>query len=193
MSVEVITGPMFSGKTTELYKKITRWVDVSGTKALIINHSYNTREFTSHSSYKGISEKIDTQNNSDLWKVDVTQYNIIGVDEANFFDELLAPITKWALQGKHIVVAGIDSDFKGRSFGTIAELLPISDSFVKLTAICSRCLKDTESRGEVITPCNITPAPFTEKLVKDEKIKDVGGADKYIAVCRRHHSYLYKL
>jgi thymidine kinase len=197
MSVEVITGPMFSGKTTELFKRVTRWVDVTGSKALIINHIYDKKRHTSptqksstHSSYKGLSEKIDIQMEDDLSSVDVTEYTIIGIDEANFFNDLFAYVNKWALQGKHIVVVGIDSDFKGARFGTISDLLPISDSFVKLTAICSRCLRETEERGEIITPCNITPAPFTEKIVKDDKITDVGGSDKYIAVCRKHHSYL---
>jgi thymidine kinase len=195
MSVDCITGPMFSGKTTEFNKKITTWVDVTGAKALIINHTFDNRDVknivSSHSSsYKGLSDKINVKATSSLLSIDVSEYTIIGIDEANFFDDLFESVKSWSKDGKHVVVAGIDGDFRATQFGNIADLLSISDSFVKLTAICSKCLRETESRGEVITPCNITPAPFTEKLAKDDKIRDVGGSDKYIAVCRKHHTYL---
>ncbi len=72
-------------------------------------------------------------------------------------------------------------------FGYISKLLPMADKFVKLNAVCVLCNKELTDRGESITPMNITPAPFTKKITEDTTLIDIGGADKYIAVCRKHH------
>lgn len=196
MSLEVVTGPMFSGKSTELNRKITRLVDVLNTDALIINHSSDTRDtlngISSHSSsYKGLSDKVDIIFSTRLKDVDVTDYHIIGVDEANFFDHLYEDINRWVENGKHIVVVGLDSDFRGKKFGNIADLLPISDTFVKKSAICYKCLKDVEAKNKLVTPNDLVDAPFTEKLSNTDVVTpDIGGSDKYIPVCRKHHSFL---
>ena len=72
-------------------------------------------------------------------------------------------------------------------FGYISKLLPIADNFVKLNAICTVCTQDIINKGEKVTPTNVTPAPFTKKIIEGNDLIDVGGKDKYIAVCRKHH------
>jgi thymidine kinase len=196
MSLQVFTGCMFSGKSTNLIREINKFTDINkNNKALIITHQFDTRDITnvisSHSSaYKGLSSNIDTLSCQQLSTVDVTNYTIIGIDEINFFsdeDDLIKTIKSWLLYEKHIICAGLDGDAHMNHFGYISRLLPIADSFVKLNAICNICIKELLEKGETITPINTTPAPFTKKITNDETIIDVGGSDKYIAVCRKHH------
>jgi thymidine kinase len=194
MSLTVYTGPMFSGKTSMLIKEITKYADISDKRCtLLINHVLDTRDeakiISSHSSlYKGLSEKVDVVSLKMLSQVDISNYTVIGIDESNFFLDLVESVLKWLKVGKHIICVGLDSDHQMRPFGKIKELLHVADSFVKLTAVCSLCNAEILARGDQITPLNIVPAPFTDKITADnDNLIDIGGNDKYIAVCRKHH------
>lgn len=197
MSLSVATGPMFSGKTSYMVKEVCKYTDLSSSVsyAVVINHSLDDRDreklVSSHASlYKGLSDKVDVVSTPKLADVDVSGYVVIGVDEANFFDDLVETVRTWLDQGKHIICAGLDSDFKMRPFGNIHGLLHMADSFVKLNAVCTMCMEETAARGEIITPTNTVPAPFTRRIGGDNnKLIDIGGDDKYIAVCRKHHKY----
>lgn len=190
MSLEVFTGPMFSGKTTKATKKVTKYIDVFGGKALFINSAIDNRDeknkVSSHSSmYKGLSKKIDVVMTKKLAELDVSQYQIIGVDEAQFFEDLYETVKKWIGDKKTVIVAGLDGDFQMKPFGEISKLLPIADFFIKLNAICSLCLAENK---EIVTPYNVPTAPFTMRMKpKGDVIVDVGGSDKYKASCRKHH------
>jgi len=194
MYLSVYTGPMFSGKTTHMIQEVTQFCDITGLKAIIINHELDTRDeenlVSSHSSgYKGLSDKITVTFSEYLSKVDVDEYSIIGVDEACFFNDLYDTIVKWLNEGKNIVCAGLDGNFKMQKFGQINELLHISDKFLKLPSICSKCLEELNTRGETITPYNTVPAPFTrKKCTTNSDTIDIGGSDKYLPVCRSHHA-----
>jgi thymidine kinase len=193
MSLTVFTGPMFSGKTTSMLAEITRFSDVSETRhALIINHSFDIRNIdhiiSSHASmYKGLSSKIDVQSSNLLSQIDVTKYTIVGIDECNFFEDLVPMVSKWISQGKHIIASGLDGDYQMKKFGSISDLLPIADSFIKLKAICSCCLTEHQKNGGLVTPFTTVPAPFTKRISSSSSVIEIGGADKYVAVCRRHH------
>ncbi len=194
MSLSVWTGPMFSGKTTNMISEVTHFCDISGLPAIIINYHLDTRDkiniVSLHSSgYRGLSDKIKVVRAEILANVNVDQYSIIGIDEACFFDDLSLVVKKWLLQGKNIVCAGLDGTFQMTKFGQISELLHIADKFTKLSAICNICLEELTSNGKVITPHNTVPAAFTKKLVDDGPIEDIGGSEKYIPVCRKHHNY----
>lgn len=193
MSLSVVCGPMFSGKTSHMLQEITKYSDISTQRhALIINHTLDTRDPTkvvsSHNSmYKGLSDKIDVVSASNLNDIDVSKYNIIGVDEANFFGDLVETVKSWVKDGKHVICSGLDSDYRMEKFGNISDLVHYSDKFVKLSAICSLCLAELEGH---ISPCNTTPAPFTMKLPgMGDDIVDIGGSDKYVPVCRFHHNF----
>jgi thymidine kinase len=182
---------MMSGKTTKMIKRVTKFVDACGSKAIVINNRKDTRapstKVSSHSSsYRGLSEKIVVVSTERLCDVNVNGYEVIGVDEAFLFDDLFDTVLKWLRMDKHIIVAGLDGDFKMEEFGQIHRLLPKADKFVKLSAICTLCL---EGLTERVTPSNITPAPFTKRLGDNKEVEDIGGADKYVAVCRKHHPY----
>lgn len=194
MSLQVFTGPMYSNKTSRMVGEISKLSDITDSKVLIINHQLDTRngsQISSHSSlYKGLSAKMDTISTSKLASVDVSNYTIIGLDETNFFDDetdLVNTIKLWISQDKHIICAGLDGDANMNPFGYISKLLPMADTFTKLNAICTVCTNELKSRGEKITPTNVTPAPFTKKITQNNDLIDVGGKDKYIAVCRKHH------
>lgn len=186
-SLTVYTGPMFCGKTTHLIDNVTRYADLSiSCTPLVINHSADTRDvskvISSHgSSYKGLSHKITAISVNHLKNVNVGPYFVIGIDEAQFFDDLVECVISWVRMGKHVYVSGLDSDFKGEKFGFIADLLPEADTFIKMQAVCEVCLKS----GGVITP-----ASFTSKHSGSSSAQiEVGGHDLYIPVCRRHHSF----
>lgn len=195
MSLQVFTGPMFSGKTQTLLRKISKFVDISSKQALIINHSLDNRNMgaviSSHSSmYKGINiVNTDVLSIDHLSSINVDKYTMIGIDEINFFTDeydLVNTIKLWINQGKHVICAGLDGDANMNQFGYISKLLPMADKFVKLNAKCEIC----KNEMMVIDPVNLTDAPFTKKLTNDvnsvNNVVDVGGSDKYIAVCRKH-------
>jgi len=183
-SLHVYTGPMFSGKTSRVIREITLLADISElNKVIFINNILDVRDdacnISSHSSsYKGVSNKIMAVKAEKLSDIDVTDYTIIGIDEGNFYEDLYDTIKQWISQGKEIYCAGLDSDYKMNNFGKIHELLPISDSFIKLNALCYNC----NLKGYRIN------APFTKKKnTLDNSIIDVGGFDKYYASCRNCH------
>jgi len=194
MSLIVYTGPMFSGKTTAMIQEISRYTDISEKhKALIINHSLDNRDnreiISSHSStYRGLNSKIDILSVDKLFTVNVSGYVVIGIDESNFFNDLYPTVKEWLTSNKHIICVGLDGNYKMEKFGNICDLLHLADKFVKLNAICSVCLQDLMENNKVITPFNTVPAPFTKRINnKNTDEIDIGGADKYISVCRKHH------
>jgi thymidine kinase len=200
MSLHVYCGPMFSSKSFRMLMEANKLIDVNNyfnsNKALIINHELNKRDLinhiSSHSSlYKGLSDNMDVVYATILSTVNVDNYHIICIDEINFFEDcedLVTTIKKWINANKHIICAGLDSDSNMNKFGYISELVHLSDTFVKLNAICTYCSKEIIDRAETITPCNSVPAPFTKRLKEGNSIIEVGGTDLYVAVCRRHHN-----
>ncbi len=199
-SLTVYTGPMFCGKTSHLVADLTRWADIcSGSeicqrsaRPLLINCKKDTRDpantISSHSSsYKGLSQYVDIVAATTLKEVDVAGRNVIGVDEAQFFPDLVETIEIWLNLGINVYCAGLDSDSNMHIFGHIHELLHIADSFVKLPAICSKCLQEmSEVRGPVL-PANLPIASFSARYVhslKDQVV--IGGADIYMPACRYH-------
>jgi thymidine kinase len=193
MSLTVYTGPMFSGKTTKLIEDIVRFSDIhKDNKTLIINHSQDTRDdrnlVSSHNTnYQGLSSKIKVLGASYLSEIDIDEYTMIGIDEANLFPDLVSTISTWLKNDKHIVCSGLDGNFKMEKFGKISDLLHMADKFVKLPSICKMCLEETLRCGGTITPQTTVPAPFTKRLTDCESEIEIGGSDKYMAVCRRHH------
>lgn len=191
MSLTVFFGPMFSGKTTKLLEELTRYIDVTDEKCLLINHSFDDRDFSigdvsSHnSSFKGVSKKIDTIKSGTLKLVDVSRYNIVGIDEAQFFNDLEETVKNWVSSGKNIVVSGLISDAFMNPFGKLYCLIPCADKVVQVHSICKECLKDYK---ELLTPdtLNSMKAPFTKRICGGENQIEVGAADKYIPVCRKH-------
>lgn len=197
MSLYVYSGPMFSGKTSKMIQDVNRLADIClSSKPIVINCKIDNRNqeciISSHSSlYKGLSDKVKVISVTKLGEINISEYNVIGIDEVSFFPDLYQFVSKWVLdEGKHVICAGLDSNYKMEPFGQTHLLLPIADKFFKLNAVCARCVEEMRDSGQSINPLNIIPAPFTDKIAGNfNQEVEIGGADKYIAVCRKHHSH----
>lgn len=192
-------GPMFSGKTTWLNMELTNLADTSF-RCLKILHEDDKRPSvtsdsedgsTHNSSFTKISKGVSVVRTSLLSNVDVTNYHVIGIDEAHFYPDLEAQVREWVEQGKHVRVVGLDGTAQMRKFGQdcgqILDLIPVAEDARKLSAKCEMCLRelqDNQYKGNIFA----IQGGFTRKTGGDPNIeKDVGGADKYMPVCRYHH------
>ncbi len=196
-TLDIISGPMFSGKSTMLLQKLIIETEI-GFKILYINHSKDTRSTEPYSTHNPLyKEKLCKMNNISLISVpylgdiDVSRYDVIGIDEAQFFDccDLTESVTKMVeKEGKHVIAAGLTGDFRRVKFGALLDLEPLSDTFTKLSSFCQICANNNPKRR--------TPAPFTHRKIGDElefNSVDVGGCEKYIPVCRKCYikEYIY--
>lgn len=196
-TLSVRAGPMWSGKTTWLNSKLTLFAD-TGFKVLKITHSDDVRPTvatsdeagsTHNSSYRSLSSRITVVRCSELKHVEISDFNIIGVDEGQFFGDLKDTVLRWVeYSNKNVFVVGLDGDSSRNKIGQILDLIPIADEFVKLSAYCKACQEsiERESRGNILTG---SKAPFTKRLVNDTAQVLVGGSESYSAVCRFHHRY----
>ncbi|MEP6617426.1 MAG: thymidine kinase [Ginsengibacter sp.] len=138
--IEVICGSMFSGKTEELIRRLKR-VKIANLKAEIFKPSIDVRfdaiRIVSHDENKIHSTPVA---NSRQILVLAKNVDVVGIDEAQFFDEDITFVCEQlALQGIRVIVAGLDMDFQGNPFGQMPRLLAIADYITKLHAICMKC------------------------------------------------------
>ncbi len=138
--IEVICGSMFSGKTEELIRRLKR-VKIANLKAEIfkpaIDLRYDEIKIVSHDTNFIHSTPVENAHSILLMAQDV---DVVGIDEAQFFDEEIAFVCEQlALKGVRVIVAGLDMDFTGKPFGQMPNLLAVADYITKLHAICVRC------------------------------------------------------
>ena len=175
--LDIITGPMFSGKTSSLLYKISKLSVLK--KIYIINSTldnrYNNNSITTHSNYSCdavLLENLDLDYNK-LKKIR-EEYQVIAIDEAQFFTDLYE-FVKTALElDFHVIVCGLNGNYKQEKFGQILDLIPLANNVDLLKGYCMIC-KDT------------TEGIFT-KRINDNKVDEiiVGNEDKYMCVCRKH-------
>jgi thymidine kinase len=139
-SIEVITGSMFSGKTEELIRRLRR-AQFAGLKVEIFKPSldkrYSETRVVSHDDKSIISTPVDNASAILLFAGDV---NVVGIDEAQFFDNSIIDVCNTlADNGIRVVVAGLDMDFMGKPFGPMPALLAVAEFVTKVHAICMRC------------------------------------------------------
>jgi thymidine kinase len=176
-NVEVICGPMFSGKTEELIRRVRR-AQIARQKVQIfkpaIDNRYHETNVVSHSSLEiAATPVIDA---IDILKKLYDSTRIVAIDEIQFFDHSIIKIVKkLARRGVRVICAGLDQDYRGSSFGPMPELLAISDDVCKVQAICTVC-------GAGATKTYRKPSDNTEQVL-------VGEADLYEARCRTHFDY----
>ena len=169
-SIEVIAGSMFSGKTEELIRRLKR-ANIAKLKIEIFKPAIDTRysvsEVVSHDENTIMSTSVETSGNIALLAGDV---DVIGIDEAQFFDNgLISVCVSLANRGIRVIVAGLDMDFKGQPFGPVPGLMAVADHITKVHAICLRC-------GNV--------AQFSHRISKAEKLVLLGEKDEYEPLCR---------
>ena len=167
--IEVICGSMFSGKTEELIRRIRR-AEIAKMNTIIfkpnIDNRYSSNHIVSHNQSK--MESILVEDINEILE-NSTEMDVIGIDEAQFFSNELIPVCKkLAKDNKRVVVAGLDTDFKGIPFGPMPALMCESDFLDKLRAICVKC-------GN--------PASFSQRITKDSKQVLIGETDVYEARC----------
>ena len=172
-------GPMFAGKTTFLLEKINE-LNIENKSFIvikpIIDIRYNTNKIVNHDglSYDCISlNKISDINFYD----DKIVPNIVLIDEGQMFVDLHESVEKMLKLGKQVYVAGLNGDYKMKLFGQIINLISIADNIIYKQANCS-C-------GKL--------ASFTARTVDDNNLVLVGGADKYIPVCKSCHYKINKM
>jgi thymidine kinase len=170
--IEVIVGPMFSGKSEELIRRLRR-AEIARQRLQIfkpiIDQRYSANEIVSHSGL-GIGSDLVKGADEVLVKVQ-PRTEVVGIDEAQFLGEaLVEACTKLADMGKRVIVAGLDTDFLGRPFEPMPRLLAVAEEITKLLAICVRC-------GN--------PAVHTQRMVASGDLIVVGAAGMYEARCRR--------
>jgi thymidine kinase len=169
--IEVICGSMFSGKSEELIRRLRRAI-IAKQRVQIFKPTIDSRsdaEIVSHSEMRMPSISIGSS--AELRdKVD-HRTEVVGVDEAQFFDEgLVEAAQQLADQGKRVIIAGLDKDFRGLPFGPIPSLMAVAEDVTKTLAICVRC-------G--------SPANNTQRLVESDELVVVGAQGVYEARCRR--------
>lgn len=169
-SIEVIAGSMFSGKTEELIRRLKR-AKIAKQKVEIfkpaVDVRYSLSEVVSHDENSIQSTPVENSANILLLTGNV---DVIGIDEAQFFDKgLVEVVTKLANMGIRVIVAGLDMDFKGGPFGPIPDLMAVADHVTKVHAICVKC-------GNI--------AQFSHRLSEKEQVVLLGEKDVYEPLCR---------
>ncbi|KAG9151649.1 hypothetical protein Leryth_001956 [Lithospermum erythrorhizon] len=176
--IHVIMGPMFAGKTTALLRRVRSESDM-GRNVVVIKSSkdarYAVNSVVTHDGTKFPCWALPKLS-SFKERFGVDQYakvDVIAIDEAQFFDDLYEFCCNAAdLDGKIVVVAGLDGDYLRRNFGSLLDIVPLADTVMKLTARCEVCGKK---------------ALFTLRKIDNAQTELVGGADIYMPVCRRHY------
>jgi thymidine kinase len=169
MPVHVILGPMFSGKSQRLQDIAHRYSSI-GRRVLLITHPYARSEYPNTTPVTHVYAAWLTEVEMET----IDNYDIIMIDEAQFYEGLIEFVT-WAAETKDkiVYVSGLDGDYRRKRFGDILNCIPLCDTVERLTAFCTKC-------------ANGTPGLFTSR--KDTTITAKimpGGEDAYTTLCRR--------
>ena len=169
--MEVICGSMFSGKTEELTRRLRR-AEMAGQKVEIFKPKIDTRyddvEVVSHNHNKIMSTPVESSNEILLLG---STCDVIGIDEAQFFDEGIVEVSnQLANNGVRVVIAGLDMDFLGRPFGPMPFLMATAEYVTKVHAICKKT-------GNL--------ANYSMRISKNQDLVQLGETDSYEAVSRR--------
>ena len=177
--LELIIGPMYAGKSTELLRHIDKFSYLKK-KILVINHKFNNRynsiNVTTHNG-RIYNECIIVNKLEEVLINYSEKFNdaeVIIIDELQFYDDALKYIPEWCDEKKKYVVAsGLSGNAKRAPIGDVLKLIAHANKVHTLSALCSKC-------------CDGTPAIFSKKIINDEENILVGSDDIYIAVCRKH-------
>jgi thymidine kinase len=176
-SINLIIGPMYSAKTTELLRRLSIYNDI-GKRVIYVNTCIDDRTDTAFSTHNKTIGKLpfDSVKVEDLRSIDVSYYDVVGIDEAQFFPNLKDIVLDWVeKRGKILVVAGLNGDFVRSPFGGILDLLPYCDGVVMLSPFCTSCISKGQMRS----------AHFTKrKRGVSGGVVLVGGKASYDPVCR---------
>lgn len=183
--LEVITGPMNSGKTEAFISHFNKLRFVSGLKFQVFKPIIDDRfSKTQIASKNGSLLKcicVDHKNPMQILSKLDEDTDVIGIDEINFFNkDIMLLIYQLIAKGKHVIVSGLDLDFRGEPFGAMGEILCSADKVTKLFAVCEfdGCRNSATRTQRLI---NGMPAPYDSPTIL------VGDKDYYQARCKKHH------
>ncbi|XP_064618002.1 thymidine kinase, cytosolic-like [Liolophura sinensis] len=167
--IQIIFGPMFSGKTTELVRRMKRY-QLANYKCLVVKYSKDDRyDIDGVATHEGqVLPAVSAMSLMDLCCA-AGCHDVIGIDEGQFFPDVVEFCDIMAEMGKTVIVAALDGTFQKKGFGNILNLVPLAESVVKLNAVCMKCF---------------SAASFTKRKGSEKEVEVIGGADKYLAVCR---------
>ncbi|NDB83658.1 MAG: hypothetical protein EB127_13185 [Alphaproteobacteria bacterium] len=178
MSLELIIGPMFAGKTSAL-QAIIRRHEALGIRCAVYKPESDKRYGDDYYIYSHDQTKVSalpvntlmSQTSEECY----SQSKLIIIEEGQFFQDLYDFVLN-ALEkdGKHVVVGGLDGDCFRKPFGQLLQLIPLADRLTKLTSLCKLCADGTTGL-------------FTFRKSKSKEIVEVGGADTYMPLCRKHY------
>lgn len=190
----IICGPMFSGKTTELIRRINRARSI-GLKVFVVHSQIDTR-YDKDNICTHLQNKIPSHACNDLENLlsnqEYLECNILAIEEAQFFGKLYDFVVDQVDHaGKHIIISGLDGDYCRLPFRTngsmdMLRLVPMADQILKLTSYCNRCLDETPA---IFTHLVRIKSESSDNLKKIEENNGIilGGLDKYEALCRQHY------
>ena len=172
-------------KTTRAIEQCTQF-STFGMSTLYVNNCIDAGRtlkggvqdvFTSHNaSNRYLCSNVSTLRCTTLYDINYREYEVVIIDEAQFFSDLVQTVKKLVDEGKTVQVYGLVADYKKEKFGNVIDLIPMADVFEQLTAKCIECLKSKEIRN----------APFTYKsTIESNNVIDAGGFDKYKPMCGR--------
>jgi thymidine kinase len=173
MSLTLVLGPMFSGKTSELMRLVRRH-QISKRSVIVIKYRGDTRysgeaTLSSHDLYQmpaiSASELLPLLDSEAVAKAEVC-----AIDEGQFFNDVPEFVEGLLSSGKIVLISALDGDYLRRPFGRVLECIPMAEEVVKLTAVCVGCA---------------SPAAFTRRIINNTEIKCVGGAESYVPNCRK--------
>ena len=176
--LEVITGPMFSGKSEELIRRLKRAriarqrvacfkpdIDLRYHRSSIASHSSHTHEASTIANVEDLRERLFPQ---------LAEIEVIGIDEVQFLSPAVIPLAlELVALGKRVLMAGLDTTFSNEPFGPVPNLMALADKVTKLSAVCMVC-------GQA--------AIHTQRLGQSQELVIVGAAGLYEARCRTHFS-----
>ena len=170
--IEVICGPMFSGKSEELIRRLRRAMIARKRVEVFkptIDNRYSDDEIVSHGDSR--MKSVVVKDAGEIMNLMDWRTEVIGIDEANFMGDKLVDVSqRLADSGKQVIIAGLDTDYMGRPFSPMPDLLAHAESITKTLAICVRC-------GN--------PAKHTQRLRGSDDLIVVGAEGMYEARCRR--------
>lgn len=177
MSLELIIGPMYAGKSSYLLSMISKY-EAIGWKILTLTTTLDTRyekdAVHSHNHIRHDAVAVSALEEAVALET-YTSSKLILIEESQFFEDLVPFVLRAVeVQGKHVVVVGLSGDFNRKPFGHTLELIPYCDKLTKLTALCRLC-------GDG------TPAIFTHRTSGETSLISVGAAEAYDALCRKHY------
>ncbi|MFP4287502.1 MAG: thymidine kinase, partial [Candidatus Izemoplasmataceae bacterium] len=183
--IEVITGPMFAGKTEELIRRIKR-LEYAKKNIIVfkpvIDNRYADNEVVSHNNNR--TKSVNISSGKEIFQHVKSDTDVVAVDEVQFLEPETVDILNYlADQGKRVIVSGLDTDFRGEPFSFMPKLIAIAEFVTKLTAVCVKCSAPATRTQRIV---NGKPAKYMDPIVL------IGASESYEARCRSCHKVYRK-